>query len=185
MNSCAKRIPASGLLDYWFGEAVADEAAIEEHLLGCGHCSARLRALAQLGDGIRQAVRAGQVHAVLSPAFVERLRADGLRLREYRLQPGGSVACTVAQDDDLVISHLHAPLHGVPRLDLVLEDLTTGMSQRMQDVAFDPAQDEVAIAPNTAALRGLEASTHRMRLLAVHGDSERELGAYTFHHARS
>lgn len=185
MNGCTRRIPTSTLLDYWFGEAAADEAAVEEHLMGCRYCSSRLRALAQVGDGIRHAARAGQVHAVLSPAFVEQLRADGLRLREYRLQPGGSVACTVAPDDDLVISHLHASLRDVQRLDLVLEDLTTGMTLRMPDLAFDPAQDEVTIAPNTAALRALEASTHRMRLLAVQGDSERELGAYTFHHSRS
>ena len=185
MSPCTERTPTSTLLDYWFGEAPADEAAVEEHLMGCRYCSSRLRALVQLGDGIRQTARAGRVHAVLSPAFVEELRADGLRLREYRLQPGGSVACTVTPEDDLVVSHLHAPLHGVQRLDLVLEDLATGTSLRMPDLAFDPSQDEVAIAPNTAALRALQASTHRMRLIAVHGDSERELGAYTFHHSRS
>ena len=185
MNSCSKSLPTSTLLDYWFGEAAADEAAVEEHLMGCRYCSSRLRSLVQLGDGIRQAARAGLVHAVLSPAFVEQLRADGLRLREYRLQPGGSVACTITPDDDLVVSHLHAPLRDVQRLDLVLEDLATGTSLRMTELAFDPAQPELVVVPNAAALRALDKSTHRMRLLAVHGDSERELGAYTFHHSRS
>src|SRR5262249_26067371 len=156
---CTRALPTSTLLDYWFGEAPADEAGVEEHLMGCRYCSARLRALVQLGDGIRHAARAGQVHAVLSPAFVDELRADGLRLREYRLQPGGSVACRVGSAADLVISPLHATLRDVRRLDLVLEDLTAGTSLRMTDLAFDPTQDEIAIAPNTAALRALEAST--------------------------
>jgi len=185
MNACARQLPTSTLLDYWFGEAVADEAAVEEHLMACRFCSSRLRALVQLGDGIRQATRGGLVHAVLSPAFVEKLRADGLRLREYRLQPGGSVACTITPEDDLVVSRLQAALRDVQRLDMIFEDLTTGTSLRLTDLAFDPAQEELVVVPNAAALRALQQSTHRMRLLAVHGESERELGDYTFHHSRS
>lgn len=33
-----------------------------------------------------------------------------MRVREYRLQPGGSLNCIVAPEDDFVIAHVHAPL---------------------------------------------------------------------------
>ena len=34
---------------------------------------------------------------VVSEPFVEAMKQAGLRLREYRLEPGGSVNCTIAQ----------------------------------------------------------------------------------------
>lgn len=181
---CIRSIPASALLGYWLGESVAEEAAIEEHLMGCAHCSARLDSLVRVGQGIRRATRSGRFHGVLSAAFVEALRRDGLRVREYRMPPGGSVACTVAPDDDLVVSYLGAALRDVQRLDLVFEDLASGSEMRMIDVAFDPAADEVVLAPNVAMLREFDSGTRRARLIAVQDGVERELGSYTFNHTR-
>jgi hypothetical protein len=181
---CIRAIPTSALLAYWMGENVAEEAALEEHLMGCPLCSARLEALVQVGQGIRHATRAGNFHGVLSAAFIETLREDGLRVREYRLQPNTSVACTVTPDDDLVVSYLNAPLRDVQRLDLVFEDLVAGHALRMTDVAFDPAAGEVVLAPNTTALRAFETGPRRARLIAVNDGVERELGSYTFDHSR-
>ncbi|HET9865492.1 MAG TPA: hypothetical protein VFP37_18795 [Steroidobacteraceae bacterium] len=183
--TCIAAIPTGALLAYWLGEDAADEARVEEHLMGCTHCSARLQGLVQLADGIRRATRAGLVHAVLSASFVERLRASGLRVREYRMQPGGSVACTVTPEDDLVVSHLHAPLRDVRRLDVVFEDLVTGHAQRMPDVAFDPSAGEIVLAPNTSLLRTFESGPRRARLIAVHEGADRELGTYTFNHVKA
>jgi hypothetical protein len=181
---CIRAIPTSALLAYWMGENVAEEATVEEHLMGCAHCSARLESLVRVGQGIRRATRSGNIHGVLSAAFVEALRKDGLRVREYRLQPGSSVACTVTPDDDLVVSYLCAPLRDVQRLDLVFEDLVAGDALRLTDVAFDPAADEIAMASNTATLRAFDTGPRRARLIAVQDGVERELGSYTFNHTR-
>jgi hypothetical protein len=181
---CIRAIPTSALLSYWMGENVAEEAALEEHLMACTHCSARLEALVRLGRGIRGATRSGNFHGVLCAAFVETLRQDGLRVREYRLAPNTRVACTVTPDDDLVVSYLSAPLRDVERLDLVFEDLVAGHALRMTDVAFDPAAEEVVLAPNTTALRALDTGPRRARLIAVQDGVERELGSYTFDHTR-
>lgn len=181
---CIRAIPTSALLAYWLGESVAEEAAIEEHLMGCPHCSARLDSLVRAGRGIRQATRAGRIHGVLSASFVQTLREDGLRVREYRLQPGTSVPCTVTPEDDFVVSCLGASLGDVQRLDLVFEDLVAGHALRMTDVAFDPAADHVVLAPNTAALRAYQTGPRRARLIAVQDGVERELGSYTFDHTR-
>lgn len=180
---CASPIPLATLAEYWLGELdAAREAAAEEHLLGCGHCSAALQELADLGDGLRALARAGAVRAVVLGTFLERLAADGLRVREYRLPPGGSINCTVAPEDDLVVAHLEAPLGGVGQIDLVLVGFGPEGRERVSDVSFDAAAGEVIFAPSTDALRASPAFTGRIQLVAVAGGGERVIGEYTFHH---
>ena len=182
---CTAVVPVATLAAYWLGELdAANETELEEHLFGCAHCSGRLRSIVQLAEGIRRATREGRLHAVLSASFVRRLKEDGLRVREYRLQPGGSVACTVTPSDDLVVAHLHAPLRDVRRLDLVCDDLTAGTHVRLQDVAFDPASEEIVLASNVMELRKLASTTQRMQLVSVEDAAEREIGTYTFNHSR-
>jgi hypothetical protein len=180
--TCAAVAPE--LIAYWLGELDGDrEAELDEHLFGCEACSTRLRDLVRLGEGIQQVTRAGDVHAVLTAAFIRRLQQSGLRVREYRLQPGGSVNCTVAPDDDLVIAHLHAPLEGVHRLDLLFDDVTQGARWRVEDVAFDPAAGELVLSPNVAELRALRFVTQRVQLVAVEPAAERVIADYTFNHS--
>ena len=182
--SCAAPTPVTTLIAYWLGELdAAREAELEEHFLGCEACSERLHHLVELGAGIGQAARTGDVQAVLTEAFIRRLQASGVRVREYRLQPGGSVNCTVAPDDDLVVAHLCAPLQEVQRLDMVVDDLTRSVHWRAQDVAFDPAANEVVMAPMMSELRQLTYATLRVQLVAVDRVAERVIGDYTFNHS--
>jgi hypothetical protein len=104
-------------------------------------------------------------------------------VREYQVQPGTSVACTIAPEDDLIVSRLHAPLADVQRLDLVYEHPAAGTRHRLEDLAFDRNAGEVVIASNTPFVRSLGRTTLHMRLLAVQGGVERELGVYTFNHS--
>lgn len=178
---CARPIPLATLVEYWLGELdEARENALDEHLLGCGHCSASLQSLVDLAGEVRAAVRAGDLYAVLSGAFVKRLAAEGLRLREYRVAHNGSVHCTVAPDDDLLISRLDAPLAGVERLDV--ERLGGTDAERLHDVPFDAATGEVVFASRMDYIRALPETTLRFRLLAVAPAGERLVGEYTFHH---
>jgi Putative zinc-finger len=184
-DSCRTSYPTVALIGYWLGELDGPaESEFEEHLFACSECAARLRSFAHLGEGIRRATRSGHFHAVLPAPFIGRLKQAGLSVREYRLQPGGSVMCTVTPEDDLVVAHLHAPLHDVQRLDLVVHDQTTGMSQRLQDVAFDSTADEVVMVPNVSQLRPIVSTTQRVQLFAVESAGERALGEYTFNHSR-
>jgi Putative zinc-finger len=181
---CSWRPLISTLIEYWLGELnFSQEAALEEHLFGCAECHARLRRLVNLGRDIRDTVREGEVGIVLTPGFVSRLQQSGLKIREYRLQPGGSVNCTIAPEDDLVVAHLHAPLAGVHRLDLVGHDGSSGKDWRIEDIAFASHSDDIAVANNSAALRRLPAAIIRMELRAVEGVRERVVASYTFNHS--
>jgi hypothetical protein len=166
------------LVAYWLGELdESQEAAIEEHYLGCAECSAQLAEVEALADGVRRAFAGGLIRAVVTPRFVEQLRSRGLRLREYRVPCNGSVNCSVAPEDDVLLSRLQVPLDGVERVDLIVGD------RRFEDVAFDAASGEVVVAPSIAYIRTMPAYRNVMRLVAVEAGGERVLGEYTFHHS--
>lgn len=172
------------LLDYWFGDAdAASIEAIDAHLMECDLCGGEVDALAALARAVRTAFASGALGAVVSAEFVAGLAARGLRVREYRVPHNGSVACTVAPDDDVLVSRLQAPLGGVRRLDVVGE-ASAGAHGRteMEDVPFDPARGEVVMAVPLAQVRALPEHMVRLRLLAVDGEARREIGHYTFHH---
>jgi hypothetical protein len=179
---CRAPLDEGELVAYWLGElAQGDEARIDEHLLGCGHCSARLAKLVALAGGVREAFRGGRIQAVVSDDFVRRLEAQGLHVREYRVPRNGAVNCTVAPEDDLVVSRLEAPLAGVGRLDLVIH--APGLPEEVrEDVPFDAARGEVVISADVPRLRAMPSHRLRFELVAVDDGGRRLIGEYTFNH---
>jgi len=173
------------LLEYWLGEFdEARELRLDEHLLACSACSERLRTIVELGAAIRGELLSGQFGFVLPTRFIRRIKESGLRLREYDLEPGGSVNCTITRDDDLVVSYLRAPLRDVHRLDFVFDDPTAG-TLRLSDIAFDPEADAVTLVPSVPYLRTLGRAQLRARLVAVEGADDRVIADYTFNHSPS
>lgn len=168
------------LVDWWFGET--EDEALEEHLFACTACSRWLEALVALGAAVGETFRRGAVAVVLSRGMVRALRAQGLRLREYRVPAGGSVQCTIGAQDDFALGALEAPLAGVRRLDLEVLDEAGRPCERHEDIPFDPGAGEVLALPAAARLRRLPAHIERFRLVAVEEDSRRALGEYTFVH---
>jgi hypothetical protein len=183
---CTKPIEVERLIAYWLGELPAEaETPIEEHFFGCAFCTRRLEELAALAFGIRAAVRSGAVRAVITQPFLEYMKRQGMRIREYRLGPGERVACTIGADDDAVVGRMQVALAGVTRVDALHSlDLGDGHLQlsRLEDVPFDPNADEVLALPSATALKKLPAHTFRVRLVAVDALGERPLGEYTFAH---
>jgi hypothetical protein len=184
MNAPSDHPPLEALLDWWLhdSDAAATEA-VDEHLMRCDICGDTLDALIALGAGVRAAVRAGAVAAVTSGAFVQHLAAQGLKLREYHVAVNGSVNCSVAPEDDLLVTRLEAPLAGVQRLDL-LSQLSTepGVPHELQDIPFDPASGAVFYLHRMTQMRQMPTHTAQVTLLAVEAGGRRELGRYTFHH---
>jgi hypothetical protein len=185
VSDVAGHLSVDALLDYWLRDSAPATAvdAVDEHLMQCDACGQALDELIALGDGVRSAFRAGAVSAVTTSAFVQRLASQGMRVREYRLPVNGSVNCTVAPDDDLLVSCLEAPLEGVQRLDAVTEwSLEPGVEHRLEDVPFDPQAGEVLYLPKIAAVKDLPENILRVRLLAVEAGGDREIGRYAFFH---
>lgn len=175
------------LLDYWLGDSdgAATDAA-DEHLMQCDACGRALDELLALGQGIRDAWRAGLVGCVVGAAFVRHLAAQGLQVREYRVAPGGSVNCTVAPGDELLVSRLALPPHrpeGLRRLDLHVEDsLAPGVRHELSDIPFDPQAGEVLVMAKVADIRPRPAHRVQMTLRTGAGAGARELGRYVFNH---
>jgi len=181
-RACERPLSEDVLLAWWAGDLrPREEEDLEAHLFSCTECAQRGHEVPAIGDGVQALVREGEVSTALLPVVVERLERDGLRIREYRLQPGGSIQCTVSPEDDVILSRLGADLDGVSRLDLTLR-VDDGPEQRLADLPFDAAANELIFAPSADWLRGLPAHVQRARLLAVGPDGETLLGEYAFHH---
>ena len=170
------------LIEYWLGELdEAHEQRVDEHLFACAACSSRLSALVDLGAAIRRTFVEGWLNLVLPEPFLRRIKDAGFQVREYHLPAGGSVSCTVMPDDDFVVSYLRAPLQGVKRLDVLIDDTTSGKN-RANDVAFDPEAEVLVSMTSTAYVKSLKHSQQRVRLVAVDGVEERVVADYTFNH---
>jgi len=182
-EACSAAIEEPKLVEYWLGELdEAAEAGIDEHVLGCAACSVRLAGIADLADGIRATFRHGAMRVFVTDAFVRNVAAQGVRVREYRVPRNGSVNCSVAPEDEMLVSRLEAPLAGVHRLDAIsyLDDTATEV---FHDVPFDAASGEVVVAPKLAAIRAMPSHRQRVRLIAIDEGGERVIGDYTFNHA--
>jgi len=180
--TCAAPIADQTLIQYWLGELdQTAEARIDEHVLGCVECSERLAQIVALADGTRTAFTQGTVRAFVTDAFVRSATKNVTHVREYRVPRNGSVNCTIAPEDELLVARLEAPLGGVSRIDAFsyLDDEPTGVHQ---DIPFDAATSEVVLTPNMAQLRAMPSHRQRYRLVAIDADGERLIGDYTFNH---
>lgn len=172
------------LLDYWFGDLDAAQTdGVDAHLFGCDACGAVVDGIAALAQGTREAFMAGRMAAIAGPRFVERLAAQGLRLREYRVPCNGSVNCSAAPQDEVLVGRLQAALQGVRRLDLAADFSFGGDTLWLRDVPFDATANEVVLLPALDSVRRLPAHVMRVRLLSVEAAGPRELGHYSFHHS--
>jgi hypothetical protein len=171
------------LLDYWFGDlSPMDMEGVDVHLFGCDACGALVDSIAALGQGTREAFAAGCVASVGGPRFVGQLVAQGLRVREYRVPCNGSVNCSAAPQDKVLVGRLQVTLQGVQRLDLAADFDSGGDTVWLRDVPFDAGSAEVVLLPALAAVRRMPAHVMRVRLVAVEDTGTRELGHYDFHH---
>ena len=172
------------LVDYWAGDALtADAEDVEEHTFACEMCSRRLAAIANLAQGVaRVAAIRGGIGMVVTQALLDRLTADGLRMRHYRVRPGETVLCTVGPDDDLSVTYLSADLRDVQRVDVVLYAQGKEWA-RMDDAPIDRVTGQVIYTTGGNLARTFPAMTVRVELRAPEKDGNaRVLGEYTFEH---
>jgi hypothetical protein len=184
---CSHPIEATVLTDYWLATLPsAAEEMIEEHLLACDGCGHRLREVIVLAEGLRTLARSGSLRVVISDTFVKRAAETGQRVREYAPPPGGSVQCTVAADDDLLVARLAVDLSSATRVDLSWCNAEGVEQFRMTDIPVRSDAASVICQQSITFAKASPSGTLIARLVAVDtGGAERLLGEYAFHHTRT
>jgi hypothetical protein len=174
-------------MEYWLAVlSIADQDAVEQHLMACDECGDRLRDVIALAEGLRTLARSGSLQVVISDRVVNQAAATGLRVREYAAQPGENVQCTVAADDDLLVARLAVDLAEAPRVDLSWCDSKGAEVRRMTDIPIRAGAESVICQQSiTWAKASPSSSTARSRAIIDDDGDERVLGEYTFHHTRT
>ena len=185
--NCSNPTDAAILADYWLGAlAKSEEEIVEEHLLDCDRCGARLREVIALAEGLRDLAREGSLRMVVSEAFLKRAAEEGLRVREYTPPPGGGVECTVTAEDDILIGRLAADLSGVKRVDLCICDERGVEQLRLPDIPVHSGAGSVVYQESITFAKAMPANKMIARLVTVdEAGGEHLLGEYTFNHKRT
>jgi hypothetical protein len=185
--SCVNSLDAAILADYWLAALPkSEEEAVEEHLFTCDECGARLHEVIALAGAIRDLARQGSLLIVVSDAFVKRVAEEGLHVREYTPPIGGSIACTVAAEDDFLIGRLTADLSGAKRVDLCFCDERGTERLRLADIPFNSGAGSVAFQQSITYAKAAPSETMIARLVTFDdAGGEHLLGEYTFNHTRT
>lgn len=186
-SRCQHPVPLEELVDYYAGELDAPTAErIEEHYFACSSCAETLAWLGRLDDGVRALVRNRRLLVATTSGLVERVRAQGYELREYRADPGGTVLCTAGPSDDYLVTY-YTGLGDAAAADLrgELTDLTTGETQptfSVKGAPVDRARGELTVLVPGALNRGLGRTQLTFWVRVNAGTEAREIGPYHFHH---
>ncbi len=185
--NCSNPIDAAVLADYWLAALPKpEEEVVEEHLLDCDRCGVRLREVITLAEGLRNLAREGSLRVVVNDAFLKRAAEEGLRVREYAPPPGGGVACTVTEEDHILIGRLAANLSGAKRVDLCICDERGVEQRRLPDIPVHSGASSVVYQESITFAKAMPTNRMIVRLVTVdEAGGERLLGEYTFHHTRS
>jgi Putative zinc-finger len=183
---CPSPIGFADVVDYWAGDLNrADEDRIEEHVFTCADCARELAAADALARGIAAVAREGRLHSVVTDAILNRLAADGVRIRTFTLEGTGIVPCAVWADDDLVVSRVRADFSQADSVSIVTRQASGEVISRLSDIAVRPGQREILNAFSAAQLRELPATRVQVTVTAQIGSGERTIAEYTLEHAGS
>jgi len=184
---CAAGITLARLLDSWAdapgGDDDADALALEDHVFCCAGCTARLGWIAALADAVPAALeRKGGQRWGLTRELVAHLERRGVRLRHYRFGANREVACTVAFDDDLVVSWIPVTTADDERVEAELTAPDGTVVARFDDLPVDRRHGEIITAEAAETLWPLPDLVLRLRLTAVGPAHRRDLGELVYHH---
>lgn len=185
--NCTDPIELTVLSDYWLAAlSRAEEETVEEHLLQCDPCGARLQEVIALAEGIRNLAREGSLRMVVSDTFLQRAAEEGLRVREYAPPPGGVVQCTVTAEDNFLIARLAANVTGARRVDLCICDESGAEQLRLPDIPVQAGASNVIYQESITFAKAMPTNKIIARLVTFdEAGGERLLGEYTFNHTRS
>jgi hypothetical protein len=183
---CPAPLAFADVVDYWAGELTrAEEDRIEEHVFSCDPCARELADGEQLARGIGAVARDGRLHSVVSEAILNRLAADGVRIRMFTLEGSGIVPCAVWAGDDLIVSRIRADFADADSVTVVTRLPSGEEVARVADIPIQPGQREILNTYSAARLRQLPATRVLVSVTARIASGERTLAEYTLEHGGS
>jgi hypothetical protein len=181
---CPAPIAFADAVDYWTGDLpAADEDRLEAHAFACALCARELAAVGATVGGIAAVAREGRLQGVVTDAILNRLAADGVRIRMFTLDGAEVVPCAVWAGDDLVVSRIRANFTGVDAVTIVTRRPSGEEIGRLSDVLVRPGQREILNAFSAAHLRALPATRVHVTVTAQDGSANQPLAEYTLEHA--
>jgi hypothetical protein len=172
------------LSDYWTTDISLDEIErIEAHIFECSACTQLLDDADLLRRGIGDVGRTGGFQAFVTDSLLNQFARDGVRVRTYAMDAGGSVQCAVWDDDEVLVTRLRADFSGVAAVDAVLR-LDTGEEWgRTSDVPVPAGSRELIMALPAEFVRRAPHAPIRLTLRSTTASSdEAPLAEYTFDH---
>ena len=186
MTSAPHPYGLADLLAYQLGELDADgERSLEEHLFECSECAAQCEQIDRIVGAVRSRVAGAAIEANVSEAFLRRASDSGLTMREYRLEPSRTVACS-AGPEDLYVVRLSGEFAATGALTahVDFEDLTSGTVQTLppREVLVDVSGGEVILVFPGSQVRTYPRSLWTIFIDAeVEGETER-IGPFLMDH---
>jgi hypothetical protein len=172
------------LSDYWIADTPADHVErIEAHVFACSACTELLAEADRLRRSIGDAARTGGFQAFVTDSLLNQLARDGVRVRSYVMDAGGSVQCTVWDQDEVLVTRLRADFSGVTAIDAVMR-LDTGEEWgRASDIPVPEGGREVIMALPASLVRRAPEVPMRLSLRSsAASPGEAALAEYTFDH---
>lgn len=181
---CSAPLAFAEVVDYWAGDLTGPEQdRIEAHMFACEECAREMAAAEALARGIVEVVRAGRLQSVVTDGMLNRLAADGVRIRTFTLEGSGIVPCAVWADDDLVVTRIRTDLTDVDAVTILTRQASGDEIMCLADVPVHRGQHEILTAFSAAHLRTLPATRVHVTVTAEHGSAQRTLAEYTLEHA--
>jgi Putative zinc-finger len=181
---CSAPLGFADVVDYWAGDLTRDEEdRIEDHVFACAECARELAAVEALARGIAAVVSEGRLHSVVNDSILNRLAADGVRIRMYTLDSAGVVPCAVWADDDLVVARIRADLTQVDAVTIVTRRASGEEISRLSDIPVRPGQREILNAFSATQLRKLPPTRVSVTVTAQIESGERTIAEYTLERA--
>lgn len=178
--ACASPIADERLIDYWTGDLpAADGATLEEHFFSCADCSARLEGVASVAGGVAALARQGRISGIISRAMLNRLQRDGVRVRQFTLDPGETVPCAAFPGDDVVVTSLNANLAGVQSVSLRVTGPGDTLFGAIDDIPVSAAATGVLWVTPGAFVRSMPSQQLRLTLRSA---DDALLGEYVLEH---
>jgi hypothetical protein len=171
------------LADYWTDASPDDVERIEAHVFSCAGCTQLLDEVDRLRRSIGDLARSGGLQAFVTDDLLNQFARDGVRVRSYAMDAGGSVQCAVWDDDEVLVTRLRADFSGVAAIDAVMR-LDTGEEWgRASDIPVPEGSREVIMALPAELVRRAPEVPIRLTIRSSSASpGAAPLAEYTFDH---